>query len=620
MRILFLFLITVVFVAALPARSAPERTIAGSASCIECHEDIHRAWTKTGHARTFLPAAEDTLPRVAVEGGTAIHAPGRSVFSKGEDGFGVETLGPDGKRSVFPLTDVVGVRRIRMFLTRLPDGRRQVLPGMLDAPRDEWFDYTHLIFGVPGTDPKTAPKIAPGEPTFWAGMPRFFDARCARCHTTDHRFTIPDEETGGDWSTFKERGVGCESCHGGGAEHARYQSGDGEGDDPILTMGDLDRERAVSVCLRCHMEADVVKPGFRPGDDFFDHFDPTLLDDVERVDPAGRPLELIYDGTPFMVSRCGIEGEMTCTTCHDPHGGPYRSQLKTPPTDPALCSDCHEDVVAAGRQHTKHDPDRVGASCVGCHMPFLTIERGHGIVTDHTIGVPDPRRTGDRVAQDACTWCHTADRGAPGGVPALDRATIVDAYGRWWPEAKTRPGWAAPIRAAREGDPAAYDPLVRIAADGKAPRLVRASAAKLMGRFPHRAQKDLFRLFRSEDDMVRRAVADALGGIVTPEADSVLLKALNDESPAVRSRAARAALRGWERVRKNRRLLEAVIDVLGEETTAIPEDDLRWFLLGAAKQIAGDDEGAIRAYEMKLRLDPYATLVRKTVAALKRSK
>jgi hypothetical protein len=338
MRILLCLLAPIVLLASLPARFSPERSFAGSRTCVECHEDIHQAWSRTGHARTFLPATDATLPRLAVEGGTAIHAPGRTDFSKGPDGFRIETLGPDGRPTIYPLTDVVGVRRIRMFLTRLPDGRRQVLPGMLDAPRDEWFDYTHLIFGVPGADPATAPKIRPGEPTFWAGMPRFFDARCARCHTTDHRFRIPEEPTGGEWSTFRERGVGCESCHGGGAEHARYWSDDSSEaaeDDPILTMGDLDRHRSVSVCLRCHMEADVVKSGFRPGDDFYGHFDPTLLDDVERVDPAGRPLELIYDGTPFMVSRCGTEGELTCTTCHDPHGGPYRSQLRTPPTDPA---------------------------------------------------------------------------------------------------------------------------------------------------------------------------------------------------------------------------------------------------------------------------------------------
>jgi hypothetical protein len=250
-------------------------------------------------------------------------------------------------------------------------------------------------------------------------------------------------------------------------------------------------------------------------------------------------------------------------------------------------------------------------------MPFLTIERGHGIVTDHTIGVPDPRRSGKAIAKDACNWCHGAGRGAPGGVPGLSRGRILGAYREWWPGAKSRPTWAAPIRAGRDGDPAAVAPLAKIAADAAAPRLVRASAAKLLGRFPTGTQKTLFRLFRSEDDLVRRAVADALGGFRTAEADSVLLKALNDESAAVRSRAARAALRGWTRVQKNERLLEAVIDVLVEETAAVPEDDLRWFLLGAARQIAGDDAGAIAAYEMKLRLDPDAALVRKAVDALK---
>jgi hypothetical protein len=251
-------------------------------------------------------------------------------------------------------------------------------------------------------------------------------------------------------------------------------------------------------------------------------------------------------------------------------------------------------------------------------MPPLTIERGHGIVTDHTIGVPNPDFPGRRVAVDACTTCHTGARGAPGGVPMLTPERIRAAYREWWPKAVVRPAESVPIAAARTGDPKSVTGLVAVAEDPNALRLFRASATVLLGRFPDRALPHLKRLIRSEDSLIRRCAADALGAIPGTEADSMLLKAVYDESAAVRSRAARAALRGWTRVQKNPRLLEAVIDVLTEDANAVPEDDTRWFLLGAAHQLAGEPEKAIAAYERKLQLDPYAALVRRTVETLRK--
>jgi predicted TPR repeat methyltransferase len=65
-------------------------------------------------------------------------------------------------------------------------------------------------------------------------------------------------------------------------------------------------------------------------------------------------------------------------------------------------------------------------------------------------------------------------------------------------------------------------------------------------------------------------------------------------------------------------LLEGVIDALVEQVAADPADDLRWFRLGAAYQIAGETAKAIEAYEKKLLLDPHARLVRETVRKLRR--
>lgn len=604
-----------------PAAPAPATSsaVVGPETCAECHPDLHAAWRESTHARTLLDATRETLPRVMWEGGEILHPPARSRFEREGDRVFVRTIGPEGTEESYPVDGILGARRVRMFLTTMPDGRRQVLPFMLDEPYERYFDYTDLIFGAGGPDPNVSPEIRPGEPSFWTGYTRTFDARCGRCHTTGFEFRGFDAKPGEPHSTWDRAGVTCESCHGAAKAHVDYwndRAPPETTEDPIASMGGLDPARVNDMCLSCHTEAEQVKP-FALGDPFLPAFDPTLLDDVERFDPSGRPIELAYDGVPFSASRCAREGGLTCMTCHDPHGTPYRAQLVAPPGSDALCAKCHQDVIDAGPAHSHHSPKSVGGQCTSCHMPFLSVERGHGVVTDHTIGVPDPSTTGPRVAADACTWCHTGARGAPGGVPRLARETVRKAWSEWWPDATGTPDWAKTLLAARNDDPAVVPDLAALAADASRPSVVRASAAALLGWFPETAAKHLYRLARDDDALVRSRVASALAGVSTPEADSVLLGLVLDDEPIVRRHAARAALAGWRRVRNDRSLLEPVLVALEERTEAFPTDDQAWFLLGAARQLAGDPAGAVKAYERKLALDPYAKLVRREVERLR---
>jgi HEAT repeat protein len=250
-------------------------------------------------------------------------------------------------------------------------------------------------------------------------------------------------------------------------------------------------------------------------------------------------------------------------------------------------------------------------------MPFLTIERGHGHVRDHTIGSPYPDLPGTEPATDACTWCHTGGRGAPDDAPILDSVTIRRAFFEWYPDAKVRPSWVNAIAKGRERRTDGFLPLVATANDREHPRLVRASATKLLARYADRSGMYLIDLLGDEDSLVRRNAAWALSAVRTRDADLALLDALSDSSLAVRGAAARAALFGWERVRENRELLTAILPVLEEEARTMPRDDQRWFRLGAARQIAGDTEGAVAAYERKLALDPYAVYVRQTLSRLR---
>jgi len=593
---------------------------AGAEACTACHGAAHRAWAVGNHALSTVEAKGDERPPEARAGGTVSHPPGSSTFRASGDRTIVETLGPDGKPMVVPLSYVVGRRRIRMYVTRLPAGPHQVLPAMREEGTGTWFDYTQLLFGAPGLPPDQAPAVAPGDPSFWTGPVRSFDARCARCHVSGREAVAPAADGTGPRSTWRALGVDCEACHGPSADHVAHWRSLPRGGvrDPVLRLRDLDRDASLAVCLSCHLEGEVVDRAWVPGKDLFEHVDPTLLDDAERVDPAGRPLELVYEGLGFLVSRCVEKGKLTCASCHAAHGSPHGPSLVAPVTDDGLCSRCHTRIAAEAGAHAHHQGGGPGARCVACHMPKVPVERGHGTVTDHSISTPDPTGSAwTRVARDACIGCHTGARGFSPGAPPLDATALQMAFVRWWPEAKPRPVWSQAIAAARRDDPEAWRALEALVGDPAAPRLVRASAMALLGRVPGGDPATLLEGARDADSLVRRAAVSALASIRTEDADGALLFALADPSPAVRARAARATLAGWTRAQANGPLLLAALPVLEESVRAAPDDDGRWFRLAAARQLAGDLAGAAAAYERQCALDPFAANARATLAQIR---
>jgi len=603
-----------------PAPQPASGGFAGAAACATCHQAAHRAWAGGNHALSTVEAKGDERPAEARAEGTVSHPPGSSTFHARGDRATVETVGPDGKPLVVPLSYVVGRSRIRMYVTALPTGANQVLPAMREEDTGAWFDYTQMLFGAPGLPPDQAPTVAPGDPSFWTGPVRSFDARCARCHVSGREAVAPALDGTGPRSTWRALGVDCEACHGPGADHVALWRAlpRGEVRDPVVRLRDLDRDASLGVCLTCHLEGEVVDPAFVPGKDLFEHVDPTLLDDAERIDPAGRPLELVYEGLGFLVSRCVAKGRLTCASCHASHGSPHGASLVAPVTDDGLCSRCHTQIAAEAGKHAHHRGGGSGARCVACHMPKVPVERGHGAVTDHSISTPDlTGSAGVRVARDACIGCHAGARGFAPGAPPLDAVALKKAFAAWWPQAKPRPPWSRAIAAARREDPEAWRGLEGLARDGTAPRLVRASAMALLGRVPGADPATLLEGARHADSLVRRAAVSALASIRTEDADAALLAALADPSPAVRARAARATLAGWTRAQENGPLLRAALPVLEENVRAAPDDDGRWFRLAAARQIAGDLVGAAAAYERQCALDPFAASARATLEKIR---
>ena len=578
----------------------PDPKYVGAAECERCHGEVHAHWAASTHALTFTPATKETVPSGLWAGQVVDHPPGRTRFHAQGDVLHAETLGPAGTSVSYPVTHQVGRTRIQMLITTLPDGRMQVLPSMREHGTGEWFDYTALYFAGPGGDPHVPPIVRPGEPSVWTGPVRSWDAQCSRCHESGRRAIAPRGHAS------RALGLDCESCHGPGAAHVAKHDNDLLTPDPIVKLRSLTRRQQVDACLVCHMEADEIVPGYRPGEskDLLNFLDPSVLDDPDRVDPAGRPLELVYAGVSFWSSRCAEEGELTCSTCHDPHGGPNRAAMRTAPRDDAQCAKCHAEIVANPEVHTHHDPKGDGGRCVNCHMPMLTVERGHGAVTDHTISIPRPHLKSDRVARDACIWCHAGLRGSPEGAPPLSEVAIRRSHASWWPKAQVLPAWLDAIAKGRAGAIDAPSRLHALLDDLDAPRFARATAPVLLARLGDAARASLVGRAKDADSLVRRRVADALPQIPTPEAWTALVALLEDGIPPVRVHAARAALTDPARLVVDKAALARALDILERETVWVIDDDLRWERLAQARWLAGDAPGAQAARARQALLDP----------------
>jgi hypothetical protein len=210
---------------------------------------------------------------------------------------------------------------------------------------------------------------------------------CASCHTTGYVPEGNQHGLPGLTGTWVEDGVGCESCHGPGSNHAN---------DPYLVSMTVNRDAAA--CRNCHLQGDAatVEPheGFLPNhDQYADLF-------------------------------IGKKTVMDCVDCHNPHvTTKYAERFGAAVT----CESCHFQ-----QQQYQKISDRRHATCVACHMPQLihvatgNPEQYTADMRTHLMAInPAALTTADRngvfsqpfVGLDfACKSCHNPD----GRGPELD--------------------------------------------------------------------------------------------------------------------------------------------------------------------------------------------------------
>ncbi len=468
-----------------PDPVSPEPFIIGSASCAECHEDMHAAWMGSHHQRAMRklePGLDDEafLPGHEIRHGTM------SSRADAEGGqYRLVTQGPTGAEEAFHPELVIGVAPLWQYLMPFEDGRWQATELAWDPAKKEWFnvfeeqDRRHFEWG------------------HWTGRGMNWNSMCADCHMTGYDKGY-EPVSDSYQTTWVELGVGCEGCHGPYGQHVEWHRSrpDGErwpGARRLTVRQQLD------TCGACHARRGELTGSFRPGDDFLDHYRPMLpgLEDIYYAD--GQILDEDFEYGSFLLSA--MHGmRVSCLNCHDPHSGKTRREV----FDNSLCLSCHSatiDTVAHGR----HEAGSEGNQCVGCHMPLTTYMARHPR-RDHGFTIPDPLLTKEFGIPNACNRCHVEE--AEGVDWALEWVE------KWYGERMDRPtrARARTIARGRTGDQTTIPDLVKLAAGDPYPAW-RAVALDLLAQWPEhpQARAALQAGLEQEHALVRAAAARGLG-------------------------------------------------------------------------------------------------------------
>jgi predicted CXXCH cytochrome family protein len=502
-----------------PIAAARDATPVGAQACAACHQQIHAAWKSGRHSRMIQSATDASVTGDFAQSKVTLHGrPYRLRAANGE--YFITESYLTGKEREHRVEFTLGSRRIQHYLTTIENGRIIVLPPSWDVTRHEWFDNMDIV----------RPDENDSKPF------QQWNKNCVGCHVSqqenDYRPATQTYAT--RWMDF---GTSCERCHGPGSAHVQTYSRAGRQNPPgqrsIVRPTRLDPQTSSMVCAQCHSLRDVIAPGYRAGDNYYDYFVPVLEYGARKEsDPNywsdGRPRRFSNDAIGLWQSECFLRGGATCTTCHDGHEPDVDRNAQLAASNNALCTRCHQDVGARLTTHTRHQAGSAGSSCVECHMP-RTVVSIKATIRDHSMSLPAPENTIAFGIPNACTECH-ADKKA---------SWAVDVVREWWPQNRRAKmiARAEGFSAARAGRPEAVERLVAIAADDRQGPLVQANALGYLRHFADpRAAAALTSAVKSGHPAIRSVAVASLGQlpIKDPAARATMLAALDDPQRAVR--------------------------------------------------------------------------------------
>ncbi len=519
------------FVFAAPETAAqspdgPRHDYIGSDACIACHKDQGDAWRGSHHDLAWTePTSETVLGDFS--DATFTHQGITHRFTTTEDGYFIETDGPDAAMTTYRIEGVAGVEPLQQYLVETGPGRLQSHDVAWDREEERWF---HLYPGQ---------RLKAGDGLHWMGPYKTWNARCAECHATGYEKAF-DARTGVYRSTQAEIGVGCESCHGPGSRHRDWAEA-GVDRTGVENAGlaqqftQTNPQAEIQQCAGCHSRREPFLGGNPiPGTAFHDAYRLALLrPGLYHAD--GAILDEVYVYGSFLQSKMYANG-VRCSDCHDPH----RAELKV--AGNAICTQCHSlagnarfpslrTALYDGPEHHFH-PEGDGAACVSCHMvarTYMQVDPRR----DHSFRVPRPDLSAETGAPNACTDCH-AERDAGWAAQVLSQ--------RFTDSRHRGPHFSQTLAAGRMDPASNANALLDLARSGE-PGIVRATALELLQSAANEGHAQKAAVLLADEDPLVRAAAIGLQRTASPR-DRVarVWPLLNDPRRNVRMAAARAFL------------------------------------------------------------------------------
>lgn len=365
--------------------------VADESVCAACHADIAASYREVAMARSTSKPGD---PRFESGTQTFRHVASGRVYQLEQRGEVVSFRrwieGAAGQRRFeleLPIDFVIGSgEHARSYVVRTKSDELFLLPVT-------WYADIGLAMS-PGFDRRDH-----------RGVLRQVRRDCLVCHAA-----TPDLPAGGDLPRAPERfpaelpAIGCQRCHGAGAEHARLAfEGDRDGARRALVdLGALPAERQLALCESCHLQPSVALAATRR----FDHgeygFVPGMalgeFRVVAEVHEPGRDraevFEINHHAWRLRQSPCFLAsgGRPICTGCHDPHrrerGAALADRVRS------TCLECHSSQACGEPAGRLADAD-----CASCHLGKRRPEDVvHVVMTDHRIsrfppaGALEPRR------------------------------------------------------------------------------------------------------------------------------------------------------------------------------------------------------------------------------------
>lgn len=521
----------------------------GSQNCKGCHETEYTEWLGSHHQQAMMEASEQSV--LGDFNNTEYqHGDTTSRFYKKGARYFVETDGPEGKLKEYEIIYTFGVSPLQQYLIELSDGKYQALGIAWDsrskaAGGQHWFHIYEEEYPDEVIDFK--------HPLHWTNPSQNWNYVCADCHSTQlkRNYDIQEKRYHTLWS---EISVGCEACHGAGADHIAWAASPVKEKDASKGLNiSFDERHGISwimdtvtgsakrsepnlarkeieVCGRCHARRTPFLDGELEGHHInrklLDHYRLQLLTEG-YYHPDGQPDNETYVLGSFMQSKMFQEG-VTCSDCHNVHS------LKPRLEGNGVCLQCHSAEQFDTPKHHFHKAGSAGGQCMDCHAPaqyYMVADKRH----DHSFRIPRPDISISTGSPNACNNCHK-DKSPEWAVEQINN----------WYGTHAKPGhqnYANTFFKVRQGMPDMGKALREIINNPLAPDIARATAIVELARYPEPESSALLEtLATNKSDLIRMAVASSSRMLTANKATEVIMTLAADPVRAVRMEVARAAM------------------------------------------------------------------------------